>query len=182
MRARLRQTTLACAFGLLSVLGVWAQEPGSNPQASGPNTGSSPDGALPGQNATTPGASEHSSNTTNPAQPVPGAMPDSQTVPSTLSARNAAEDKLVIVAFAVKDLTDDQRRQLAAMLKDKPAPQVPANAEVGAAVPDTLELPRIPDEVAARIPLVKGYGYARAGNRILLIDPVGSFVVGAIDA
>ena len=36
----------------------------------------------------------------------------------------------------------------------------------------------MPNDVAARVPQTKDYRYAVADNRVLLVSPVGQFVVG----
>ena len=80
---------------------AWAQD-----------AGPSPHGVVPGPNATPPGAEAHSKSAENPVQPVPGAMPGSDTVPSTLSEKHAADDKLIIAAYTFKNFTPEQRRAI----------------------------------------------------------------------
>src|SRR5262245_5272150 len=48
----------------------------------------------------------------NGALTVPGAPPDTDTVPAKFSARNDASDRLPIAAFRLKHLTDDQHREI----------------------------------------------------------------------
>jgi hypothetical protein len=45
----------------------------------------------------------------NGALAVPGAPANTDTVPAKFSAKNAADDKLITVAYTFKTLTDDER-------------------------------------------------------------------------
>ena len=45
-------------------------------------------------------------------------------------------------------------------------------------LPSSIELRPVPNDVAARVPQTKDYRYAVADNRVLLMAPVGRFVVG----
>jgi hypothetical protein len=49
-----------------------------------------------------------------------GAPADSDTVPAKFSAKNAADDKLITVAYTFKKWTDEQRRAIYQALKDQP--------------------------------------------------------------
>src|SRR5262245_17408347 len=57
----------------------------------------------------------------NGALAVPGAPENSDTVPAKFSAKNAADDKLITVAYTFKLLTDEQRRAIFEALKGQPA-------------------------------------------------------------
>jgi Protein of unknown function (DUF1236) len=101
---------------------------------------------------------------------VPGAPADTDTVPAKFSAKNAADDQLVTVGYTFKNLSDEQRRAIYQALKDRPAG--PAfNADVGVVLPSSVELNAMPDEVARHVPQTKGYQYAVANNRVLLVSP-----------
>jgi hypothetical protein len=136
-------------------------------------------GPLPGPNATPPQAGSLPPDGSNKVQPVPGAMPGSDTVPSTLSEKNAADDKLIIIAYTFKNLTDEQRRTIHQALKDKPAGSA-FNADVGVELPFGIELHNMPDDVIAQVPQTKGYQYAVAEDRVLLVAPASRIVVAAI--
>src|SRR5262245_33385540 len=103
----------------------------------------------------------------NGALAVPDAPADTETVPAKFSAKNAADDKLITVAYTFKTLTDEQRRAIFDALKGQPAAAV--NADVGTELPPGIELRAVPDEVAARVPQTKGYRYAVTNNRVLLV-------------
>ncbi|MEA2906051.1 MAG: hypothetical protein QOI12_3438 [Alphaproteobacteria bacterium] len=136
-------------------------------------------GALPGPNANPPGSAALAPDGSNPVQPVPGAMPGSDTVPSTISAKNAEDDKLITTAYTFKSLTDEQRRMIYEVLKDKP-PGSAFNADIGSELPPVIELQPLPDEVTSKLPQTRGYAYAVAEHRVLLVAPVYRVVVAVI--
>ncbi len=157
MRAALLRSTLL-AFALLESVPPSAQ-----------NAGHSPEGQVPGPNATPPQADGHSPLAAPPVQPVPGAMPGSDAVPSTISEKNAADDKLITAAYTFKNLTDEQRRAIYQALKGQPAPGAAPNAAFGVELPLSVELRPVPQEVVARVPQVSGYQYTVAGDKVLLV-------------
>ena len=95
-------------------------------------------------------------------------MPGSDTVPSTLSEKNAADDKLITVAYTFKNLTDEQRRAIYQALKDQPAGSA-FNADIGTELPPSIELKAMPDALVAQVPQTKDYQFAVADNRVLLV-------------
>jgi cytoskeletal protein RodZ len=113
----------------------------------------------------------------NGALAVPGAPTETDTVPAKYSAKNAADDKLITVAYTFKSLTADERQSIYQSLKDRPAGSAP-NADIGAVLPVAVELRALPGEVTARVPQTEGYQYSVAGNRILLVSPPTRIVVG----
>ena len=111
----------------------------------------------------------------NGALAVPGASANTDTVPAKLSAKNAADDKLIIIAYTFKTLTDEERRAIYQALKGQAAAAF--NADVGTELPPGVELHPVPDEVAARVPQTRGYRYVVANNRVLLVG-TSRIVVG----
>jgi hypothetical protein len=114
----------------------------------------------------------------NGALAVPGAPTDTDTVPAKFSAKNAADDKLITVAYTFKTLTDEQRRAIYQALKDRPSGAA-FNADVGVVLPPAVELNAMPDEIARRVPQTEGYRYAVADNRVLLVSST-RVVVGVL--
>jgi hypothetical protein len=113
----------------------------------------------------------------NGALAVPGAPENVDTVPSKFSAKNAADDKLITLAYTFKLLTDEQRRAIYDGLKGQPAG--PAfNADVGVELPLSVELRPVPNDVAARVQQTGDYRYAVAADRVLMVSPVNRVVVG----
>jgi hypothetical protein len=108
---------------------------------------------------------------------VPGAPADGDTVPAKFSAKNAADDKLITVAYTFKNLTDEQRVAIYQALKGQPAGSA-FNADVGTELPPAVELHAVPREVTAQVPQTEGYQYTVADNRVLLVSPPTRIVVG----
>ena len=108
---------------------------------------------------------------------VPGAPADTETAPSKFSAKNAADDKLIILAYTFKLLTDEQRRAIYDGLKGQRAGAA-FNADIGVELPSSVELRPVPNDVAARVAQTDGYLYAVADDRVLLVAPVNRVVVG----
>jgi hypothetical protein len=113
----------------------------------------------------------------NGALAVPGGPENSDTVPAKFSEKNAADDRLVTIAYTFKSLTDEQRNAIYQALKDQPAGSA-FNADVGVQLPSAVELRAMPAEVANRVPQTRDYRYAVADNRVLLVSPINRVVVG----
>ena len=111
----------------------------------------------------------------NGALAVPGAPANTDTVPAKFSAKNAADDKLIIIAYTFKTLTDEQRGAIYQALKDQPSSAF--NVDVGTELPPAIELRPVPDEVAARVPQTRDYRYVVANGRVLLVG-TSRIVVG----
>jgi hypothetical protein len=124
----------------------------------------------------------------NGALAVPGSPADVDTVPSKYSARNDASDALPIVAFRLKHLTDDQRREIYEQLTGgpqrlalSPGQADDPHAVVGAEIPAELALrdfARVPDALAARFPELRGTVYMQSDGRVLLVAPANRMVIG----
>jgi hypothetical protein len=118
----------------------------------------------------------------NGALAVPGAPAETDTVPAKFSAKNAADDQQITVAYTFKTLSDDQRRAIVQALKRTPAtPGAPKlTAQVGQVIPSADALPAVPEEVAAKVPQTRGYRYAVTDHGIVLVSTTGGFVVAAL--
>jgi len=126
----------------------------------------------------------------NGALAVPGAPADTDTAPSKYSSRNAASDRLPIVAFRLKGLTDDQRREVYEQLTGtrQPLALSPGHADdphavVGAEIPADLALRNftpVPETLAARFSDLRGAVFIRSNGRVLLIAPANRIVIGVL--
>ena len=96
--------------------------------------------------------------------------------PRKFSAKNAADDELITIAYTFKTLTDDERRAIYQALKDQPAGSV-FNAAIGTKLSPGIELRPVPEELAARVPQTRDYRYAVAKDRVLLVG-TGRIVAG----
>jgi hypothetical protein len=115
----------------------------------------------------------------NGALAVPGAPQNSETVPAKFSEKNAADDKLVTVAYTFKTLSPEQRRAIYQGLKD----QAPAQSVVSALaseLPIEVTLQSVPEAVAAQVPQIRGYQYIVLADQVLLVSPATRIVVGAL--
>jgi hypothetical protein len=121
---------------------------------------------------------EHSATPDKIAEQVPGAT--RQTMPSTISADNAAKDKLPTIAFQLP-LTDEQKSKIAASLaKASDAPVGTIQANVAQSLPSDVMLQQFPADAAAAVPDVSRYKYVKLPDRVLIVDPPNWTVVGEI--
>jgi hypothetical protein len=126
----------------------------------------------------------------NGALAVPGAPADTQTVPSKYSPRNAAADRLPTVAFRLKYLADDQRREIYEQLTGtrqrlalSPGQADDPHAVVGAEIPADLALGAfspVPETLVAGLPELRGTVFMRSAGRVLLIEPANRIVIGVL--
>lgn len=112
------------------------------------------------------------------AETVPGASP--QTMPSTISAENAAQDKLPILAFQLP-LSGEQKSKLAASLdKASVAPVGAIQVGVAQSLPSGVMLQQFPADATAAVPDVARYKYVKLSDRVLIVDPPFWTVVGEV--
>ena len=110
---------------------------------------------------------------------VPGAASGSQDEPSKTSAKNEQVDKTPIMAYPIP-LTDEQKRAIFQRLTQGDVPKSNITAKLSEEVPATLSLQELPEEMRASIPAVSDYKFLRTGDKILVINPRESIVVGEI--
>jgi hypothetical protein len=119
---------------------------------------------------------------------APGAPQDVDTAPAKFSARTNADDALPIAAYALRHLTDDQRRAIVASVRsEKAAKAGPGSnddfAKIGAFVPTAVALSGLsplPESIAANIPEMKTVMFAQAGDKLLLINPRTRVVIAVL--
>jgi len=177
----LRTSALALAFVVsVGLAAAQQQPPAADPQQQSQQEKAqqTPSGKM--------GAEEPSSHAPNAAAPanaafvngalaVPDAPANTDTVPAKFSAKNAADDALITIAYTFKTLTDDERHAIYQALKGQPAAAV--NADVGTELPPAIDLRPVPNELAARVPQTKDYRFAVANDRVLLVG-TSRIVVG----
>jgi hypothetical protein len=110
---------------------------------------------------------------------APGSPQDTQDTPSKVSARNDQLDETPIQAFPLF-LTDEQKRAIYQKISEGTAPVSNVNYKVTEEVPATLALQELPADMAASMPSVRDYKYLRGTDRVLVINPRESIVVGEI--
>jgi hypothetical protein len=117
---------------------------------------------------------------------VPGVLQDSQTAPAKFSKRTDDADKLPIAAYTLLLLSGQQRDRLYGALHKAMAlsgEQVGDLSEVGAGVPaSTLKgLEPLPEQLLSELPELKSLVFGRAGDKIILVDPVQHRVLAAVN-
>jgi hypothetical protein len=118
---------------------------------------------------------------------VPGAPRATQDEPAKSSAKNEQLDKTPIMAYPLA-LTDQQKRAIYERmtqgaqpgLTKGAAPASEITAKPSEQVPATLALQELPPEMAASMPSVADYKFLPLQNRILVVNPRESVVVGEI--
>jgi len=145
-----------------------ASQPGT--QSGGQSAGPLKDGKLETSGA--PSAAQQ-------AQPgaQQGKQPGAQDEPAKFSAKNDQIDKTPIMAYPIP-LTDQQKRAIAQHFSGAPVSNI--TAKPSEEVPATLALQELPQELAASMPAVRDYKFLRLSDRILVVNPRESIVVGEI--
>jgi hypothetical protein len=110
---------------------------------------------------------------------VPGAPQQSQDEPAKYSAKNAQIDATPIMAYPIP-LTDEQKRAIYQRISQGPMATEKITAKPSEEVPATLALQELPPDLAASIPAVADYKFLRLPDRILVVNPRESIVVGEI--
>jgi hypothetical protein len=89
-----------------------------------------------------------------------------------------ADDQKPTMAHALA-LTDEQRRFISSSIsgKGQPSGQPDFKPEVAALMPQSAKPQDLPGDIAAKMPWVAPYKYALIEDKILLVDPVNSYIV-----
>jgi len=190
--------TLALTLGLACAQTDSPQPTRNDPPPPAPNQ-SSKDPVPPATDASLPtrgGKQEPSSKIegteanapilNNGVLTVPGVLQDSQTAPAKFSKRTDDADKLPIAAYTLLHLSGQQRDRLYGALHKAMAlsgEQVGDLSEVGAGVPArTLKgLEPLPEQLLSELPELKSLVFGRAGDKIILVDPVQHRVLAAVN-
>ena len=202
MRKALWCSAFACA--LLATTALSAQEPNKSEaqkqsfpaqqQPAGQTTaplGTNP-GTVDGQ-PQSPQANQAAPADIGPAQTNTANTGDSagwpigstgQTAPSTVSARNAEQDKLPTVAFAFP-LNDEQKKMIVQSVAQSPkSPDADKVAKAGVRnfVPDDANVvaSEFSADVKKQMPNAANYKFVKGDKQVLIIDPVNEVVIGMI--
>jgi hypothetical protein len=121
---------------------------------------------------------------------VPGIPADAQTEPAKFSAKNDALDKLNQNALTEKALSPQQRATVYKALRGSPETTGSANssgsaadgaaAQVGTVLRSAVDLQPLPQGVVSEFPNIAIYRYARAGDKVLLVEPTNRAVVAVL--
>ncbi len=110
-----------------------------------------------------------------------GMTQETETVPAKFSEKNAADDKLIIIAYTFKALPDDQRQAIYEGLKGEP-PVENVGAEIGTELPAAIELRALPAQIVRQVPQTQGYQFAVSDHRVLLVAPANRIVVAVFSS
>jgi len=115
------------------------------------------------------------------ATEIPGA--GAQTMPSTISAENAAKDKHPWLDRGTS-LTAEQKqviyRSIANKLDTDNVSKIKIFGLVSEVLPDSVTAQNLPADVTAKIPSIQDLKYVKANNRVLLVNPPNKTVAAVI--
>jgi hypothetical protein len=78
------------------------------------------------------------------------------------------------------NLTQAQELTILSRVENEQPQAAPAAAELGAPVPDGVQLKRLPSDVGAQIPEAERFHYAKLEDKVVLVDPANKHVVKVI--
>jgi|SRR4051794_478882 hypothetical protein len=110
---------------------------------------------------------------------VPGAPEDSQTVPSTVSERNARLDATPIMALPL-GLNDEQRQRVLESIAKSNAPVAQISAKPADILPATTPVSEFPADVKSTAPILGDVSFIRTKDKILLVRAPNMVVTGEI--
>lgn len=79
------------------------------------------------------------------------------------------------------NFTDEQKQAIVSALAQEKAVDGRARLEETQVVPPSVALKPVPDSIGRDMPWVKPYYYAKIGDRIALVNPLGRYVVSIIE-
>lgn len=151
--------------------------PGPSPSHPDQNAKQEPSSKIPGTNPQPDALA-------NGALTAPGVPADTDTVPAKFSAQNAADDKLPISAYTLKQLTGEQRQAIFEAIRKTPAQPIPTGianvgaAEVGTGLSEVIALHAMPEGLSKDLTQLAPYKYVKAGEKVLVVEPNNLMVVG----
>jgi phenylpyruvate tautomerase PptA (4-oxalocrotonate tautomerase family) len=110
---------------------------------------------------------------------VPGAPNDSHTVPAKFSERNAALDRLPIMAFPL-DLSDAQKQAIVEGVAQANVAVAHLDPRPADILPNMVETHEWPESVKAQVPDLANYKYVRLADRVVVVTAANKIVVGEI--
>jgi hypothetical protein len=120
----------------------------------------------------------------------PWRWPWRRTCQSSLGIRRiaqAADDALPIAAYALKHLSDEQRRAIFEAVGNEGRQSATPDADyaqVGAQVPTAVALAglsALPEQITSSIPEMSDVMFTRAADKIVLINPRTRVVIGVVE-
>jgi hypothetical protein len=119
---------------------------------------------------------------------VPGAPTDSQTAPAKYTERTNRADQLPIAAYALRHLTSEQISTISRKLHEQLAltgqVDAPTDVVIGSEISTDVALhglQSIPEDVTSKLPELRHLMVARAGSKILIVNPRVGLVLAVLD-
>jgi hypothetical protein len=110
---------------------------------------------------------------------VPGAPTGTQDEPAKFSAKNDAIDNLPTMAYPPA-LTAEQKQAIFQRVSEGQAPVSSISAKLSEQVPALTQLEDLPKDLADKTPSIRDYKFLRLQDKVLLVNPRESIVVGEI--
>jgi hypothetical protein len=106
----------------------------------------------------------------------------SATAQTTVITREPVQSQPVVTTTQPLQLTPTQRQTVyRTIVRERVAPAQPTvSYRVGMRVPETTQLYSVPETVAVEVPSVRSYKYMMVNDRVVLVDPATSEVVGEL--
>ncbi|MGZ5827821.1 MAG: hypothetical protein ACXWJW_04720, partial [Xanthobacteraceae bacterium] len=102
-----------------------------------------------------------------------------QTMPSTISSKNAALDKLPTTALQFP-MSDDEKKLIAKAVTSSADAPVSLSLHVADFLPLGMAYRDLPVDVTKQFPLARRYRYAKLDGSLVIVDPINRVVVGEI--
>jgi hypothetical protein len=101
---------------------------------------------------------------------------------TTVITREPVQTETVVTTAPPLQLTPVQRQTVyRTIVERRVAPAQPTvSYRVGMRVPETAQLYEMPETVGVEVPAIRSYKYMMVNNRVVLVDPATSEVVGEL--
>ena len=101
---------------------------------------------------------------------------------TTIITREPVPSQTIVTTTQPLQLTPAQRQTVyRTIVRERAVPAHPTvTYHVGMRVPETAQLYSVPDTVAVEVPAVRSYKYMMVNDRVVLVDPATSEVVGEL--
>jgi hypothetical protein len=102
---------------------------------------------------------------------------------TTVITREPVETRTVVTTQQPLTLSPVQRQTIYRTIVRHPVQAVQPTVEyrVGTRVPQDARLYEVPQEVAVEVPAIRSYKYMMVNDRVVLVDPATSEVIGEVD-
>ena len=101
---------------------------------------------------------------------------------TTVITREPVQTEMVVTTTRPLELTPVQRQTVYRTIVQKRVAPAPSTVtyRVGTRVPQTTTLYDVPETVGVEVPAVRSYKYMMVNDRVVLVDPATSEVVGEL--